>query len=438
MDYREALKYLNSFIDYERIEKYSYEGSFKLDRVKKLLNLLGNPHRSLRCIHVAGTKGKGSVCVMTAYILKEAGFKVGLYTSPHLHDFRERIRILNSNSDDNLEFGGMITKENICRLTDTMKPSIEKVQKEFEAEPLTFFEVYTAVMFLYFKQKKIDYAVIEVGLGGRLDATNAIENPLVCCITPISLEHTDKLGVNIANIAREKSMIIKKGCKVVSAPQREEVLNQIQKLCQKNSVELFLIGKDKDSNLKVNLLGEHQLMNAACAVKTIKCLPVEVRKEAIQRGLNQVRWPGRFEVLGEKPYTVVDGAQNTASAAVLAEQVGKLFSFDRLVLVVGFCKDKDIEGICEILLAISNEIIVTKSQNPRAVEPKEIFQIIRNKNSNIPLTLTDNARQAMKIAYQKASGNDLILITGSIFVVAETRKKLHPKESLDETEVLSR
>jgi len=179
-------------------------------------------------------------------------------------------------------------------------------------------------------------------------------------------------------------------------------------------------------------------MNAACAVKTIKCLPVEVRKEAIQRGLNQVRWPGRFEVLGEKPYTVVDGAQNTASAAVLAEQVGKLFSFDRLVLVVGFCKDKDIEGICEILLAISNEIIVTKSQNPRAVEPKEIFQIIRNKNSNIPLTLTDNARQAMKIAYQKASGNDLILITGSLFVVAETRKKLHPKESLDETEVLSR
>jgi len=422
MDYQQAIEILNSFIDYERIEKYTYENSFKLDRMVRLLELLNNPHNGLKYIHVAGTKGKGSVCAMVAYILREAGFKVGLYTSPHLSDFRERIRVLDPVCPEEIDFEGMIGEDEICSLINQMKPQLDIMADEFKDEPLTFFEVYTALMFLYFKKMQVDYAILEVGLGGRLDATNAIDNPLACCITPISLDHTDKLGMDIKSIATEKSKIIKKGCKVICAQQRPEALSQIQKACKRNKAELFLIEKNEGLRLKVSLLGEHQLINAACAVKIVECLPVKISEQLIHQGLSKVRWPGRLEVIDQGPQLVVDGAQNVASIGVLAGQIRKAFNFDRLILVIGFCKDKDIEGICEILLSIADGVIVTKAKNPRAARPDAISEIIKRRNSSMPVTLTDDVNRAMESAYQKASEKDLILITGSLFIVGEARE----------------
>jgi len=468
MNYDEALAFLNSFIDYERIEKYSYEGSFKLDRTRRLLELLGDPQNYLRCIHVAGTKGKGSVCAMTASILRAAGFKVGLYTSPHLYDFRERIRVLEiaspcptyavgqvpprrwdkvRNDKWGGDFEGMISKEEICELAEHIKPHAETVNSEYKDEPLTFFEVYTALAFLYFSRQLVDYAILEVGLGGRLDATNTIEAPLACCITPISLEHTDKLGATITEIACEKAAIIKKGADVVSAPQEPEALAQIQNACVRNNAELVVAGL-MDTGLQgieLGLLGRHQIENASCAVEIVKCLPDRISEDAVREGLRDVRWPGRLEVVSEKPRVVLDGAQNARSAGVLAQEIRELFKFEKLILVAGLCKDKDIEGFLHQFLDLADEIILTKSENPRAADPEAIGQVIGNEilqpfglqddqsgkiAKNSPTGhLTDSVSEAMDLAHSRVSEDDLILVSGSLFVVAEARWKTQLQQS---------
>ena len=213
MTYTEALAYLNSFINYENKNTYSYRKSFKLERIQDFLELIGNPQEALQCLHIAGTKGKGSVCIFIASILREAGYSVGLYTSPHLMDVRERIRVLRKTKDERRktkdEFEGMISKKEITHLVERVKPLIEKYQRVSKYGDLTFFEVYTALAFMYFKEQRVDYAVLETGLGGRLDATNVVD-PLVCGITPISYDHMDLLGKSLAKIAKEKAGIIKR------------------------------------------------------------------------------------------------------------------------------------------------------------------------------------------------------------------------------------
>src|SRR3989338_3715671 len=313
MSYPEALRYLNSLTNYEQKSNYPYLDSFELKRTEGFLRLLGEPQRGLKCLHIAGSKGKGSTCVFAAYILRQAGFRVGLYTSPHLIDFRERIRILERTKNkeqrtENDDFEGRISKQDIANFIERLKPVIEKYKRNSQYGSLTFFEAYTALAFLYFKEKKVDFAVLETGLGGRLDATNTVDS-LACAITPISYEHTDKLGNTLREIVVEKAGIIKspqstvhspqKKTKdygqstmdyrqiVITAPQEKEALAVIRKRCRQIKARLFEIGKDvtcrktkrgfsikgifgRYDNLKIRLLGEHQLINAATAVGLVE------------------------------------------------------------------------------------------------------------------------------------------------------------------------
>lgn len=455
MTYVEAIQYLESFINYEKIPAFSYPESLKLERMKGFLALLGNPQEDLRCLHIAGTKGKGSACIFAAYILKNSGFRAGLYTSPHLTDFRERIRVLNSpqstlsSSPQHRDFEGMIGKREIARFVEKIKPIIEKYNRKCKYGALTFFEVYTALAFLYFKQKEVDYAVLETGLGGRLDATNTV-NPLACAITPISYDHTDQLGSTLKKIAAEKGGIIKSGrLKVISAPQEKEAREVIRNRCKETGARLYEIGKDiiwrKTSacriarhdarrfqgfsvkgirgnydNLKIGLLGEYQMANAALAVGMVEALAEEkITVLSIQRGLKRAVWPGRLEAASRRPRIVLDGAHNTASAAALREALKRHFEYKKLILVLGMSQDKDIEGVCDILCPIASKIILTKSGNSRAAEPEFIQKMFLKQAE-----LTNNVKEAITVAKKSANPRDLILITGSLFVAGEARRCL--------------
>jgi dihydrofolate synthase/folylpolyglutamate synthase len=449
MTYPETIQYLESFVNYEKISTYPYKESLKLERIKEFLEIINNPQDSLRCLHVAGTKGKGSTCVFITYILREAGYKVGLYTSPHLSDFRERIRILRADSKLQTldrEFEGMISQGELTDLVTRLKPAIEKYNKESKYGPLSFFEVYTALAFIYFKEQKVDFAVLETGLGGRLDATNVID-PLVCAITPISYEHTQKLGNTLREIATEKAGIIKtqnaktgktQNLAVITAPQEKEVLEVIRKKCQQTHAKLYEVGTDilyrksknqklevrslfgEYRNLRIRLLGEHQLINAAVAIGTIDALRfhhINIGESSLRKGLYNTVWPGRCEVIAKNPLVVLDGAQNTASACALKNAIQKNFSYQKLILVLGISSDKDIPGVCRQLYDLADKVILTKANNPRATEPQALKKYFNGK----VVEITDNVNRAKTIARCVAKKKDLILVTGSLFVVGEFR-----------------
>ncbi len=456
MTYPETIQYLESFINYENIPDYPYKESLKLEQVKNFLAAINNPQGSLRCLHIAGTKGKGSTCVFVAYMLRQAGYKVGLYTSPHLSDFRERIRILTPDSrlqTPNLEFEGMISKDELVDLIKQLKPAIEKYNQSSEYGPLSFFEVYTSLAFVYFKEKKVDFAVLETGLGGRLDATNVV-NPLAAAITPISYEHTQKLGNTLKEIATEKAGIIKnKELVVISAPQEEEAGQVIRTRCFEVRSRLYEVNKDifcdikkagfgvrgifgKYPNLKIRLPGKHQLINATVAVGVIEALRfhnINVGIDAIRDGLYNTIWPGRCDVVSSNPLVVLDGAQNIASMGALKEAIKQNFSveslvsegnrsakggeYKRLILVLGVSNDKDIKGICHEIYDLADEVILTKADSPRATEPESLLKYFNGKETH----LTDNVKEAKAQALRLAKKEDLILVCGSLFVVGEFR-----------------
>jgi len=447
MTYPEAIQYLESFINYEKIPRWSYKESLKLERIKEFLSSLGNPQNSLNCLHIAGSKGKGSTCAFISYILKEAGFKVGLYTSPHLSCFRERIRILENKSPDTShqtqeEFEGMISEEEVSELVEKLKPLIEKYNRNSKYGPLSFFEVYTALAFVYFKGKKTDFVVLETGLGGRLDATNVV-NALVCGISPISYEHTQKLGNTLAEIAYEKAGIIKGHQSpdtrhrliVISAPQEKEAELVIRNRCKEVNAKLYMVNKDlfyektqdgfnvmgifeEYPNLKIRLLGRHQLINATVAIGVVEALrffDIYIDIEAIRDGLYNTSWPARCEIISKKPLIVLDGAQNSASSKVLKETIKENFSYEKLILVLGISRDKDIQGICEELKDLSDIVILTKANNPRATEPEVLARYFKEKY------ITQNTQEAIELAKKKANSKDLILVCGSLFVAGEIR-----------------
>ena len=475
MTYHESLSYLDSFVNYEKRGGYDYKESFKLDRMRGLASSLGNPQEYFRSIHIAGTKGKGSTSAIVHSILKEAGYKAGLYTSPHLASFRERIRIGDC----------LIGEEDMSRLLAQMKSVMDRMNDD---RP-TFFEVYTALSFLYFKENGVDIAVFEVGLGGSLDATNILE-PLVSAITPISYEHTDKLGKTLTAIAREKAGIIKDNSICVLAPQEEEALSAIVKVCNDKKAKAILVGKDMEPaqdkeegsfplmrhpaspvppaaswagsipglkagllcggikfkeidfndskelfdvkgmlddypGLEMSLLGAHQVANAATAIGVIEALRFHnicIDKEAVRRGVKAAKWPGRLEVVSKNPCLILDGAQNRASAKALALAVKRAFKYNTLTLVLGVSSDKDIRGILDELLPIAGKIILTKSKVvDRAADPRKIKELIPG---NDDIYLTDNVEEAVEKA-RSVTGNDgLILVTGSLFVVGEAREIL--------------
>ena len=452
MTFKEALKYLQSFVNYERFTSFPYSKDFNLDRIQSFLEVLGSPHKNLKCIHIAGTKGKGSTAAFVSYILREAGFRTGLFTSPHLYSTRERIRILEPRqeypSGKDIDFEGMISKKDLSLYTDKIRSSIKKFSANSQSGSLTFFEIYTALALLYFREKNVDFAVLETGLGGRLDATNVV-NPLVCGITQISLEHTHLLGGTLRKIAYEKAGIIKeKGQVVAISPQEKDADRVIQDRCSRYQAKLYRVGKDlhfkrdslnqkrqiisiegllsKYSNLTIKLLGRHQLINAATAIGIIEAMRnfnIAVSKDAIKKGLRAAIWPGRFEVIGKAPYIILDGAQNTASAKALKETLQEVFKSRKKILILGISKDKDIEGICKILGKIADKIILTRADNPRAADPNILRNFVKKEKV---ISTTQNAKKAVRLALQNASKKDLVLVTGSLFLVGEVRRILKP------------
>ncbi len=443
MTYPEALQYLASFINYERLDTYDYKKSFKLDRMKRLTELLGNPEKGLKAVHIAGSKGKGSTAAMVHSILTASNFRVGLYTSPHLVSFRERIRI----GDE------LISEDETCEFLEEVKYRVDCL----EGERPSFFEVYTALAYLYFRAKRVDFAVYETGLGGRLDATNIIE-PLVCGLTPISYEHTQRLGNTLREIAGEKAGIIKEGITCVSAPQEKEALEVIEETCRKKGARFVLVGRDiffeglnsddtktrfnilglaeEYAMLETGLIGRHQMVNAATAVGIIEALAfngIKISADAIRTGLNAARWDGRLEIVKRSPSIVLDGAQNIASARALADAIREVFDYKRLILVLGVSKDKDIKGILGELLPFADSAILTKSNiAERAMEPSRIRDEMPLGNLRQERTImTSNVKEALDVASAHARRDDLILVTGSLFVIGEAREYLLAKKGLE-------
>lgn len=434
MTYQQAIRYLESFINYEKIPAYPYKKSLKLERIKGFLEAIGSPQRSLKCIHVAGSKGKGSTCAFVAYILRRAGYKTGLYTSPHLVDFRERIRILSSRPSalsplrggsaslrtrQQKDFEGMISKEELTRLVTRFRPEVKRYNKDSVYGPLTFFEVCTALAFVYFKEQGVDFAVLETGLGGRLDATNTV-NSLVSVITPISYEHTDKLGDTLAEIAGEKAGIIKDNHRltIISAPQEKEALEVIRKRCKETSARLITV--ENPARHKIRLLGGHQRINAAVAAAAVKALEpynIKVSVNDIKKGLYDTLWPCRCEVIADNPAIVLDGAQNSASARALRETIENNFKYKKLILVFGVSSDKDIRGIRGQLYGLADKVVLTAADNPRAKSPESLVRYFKGRD----VYTASGVKEARNKARKLAGPEDLILVTGSLFVAGEFR-----------------
>ena len=431
MDYRQAEDYILSFTDYEKIPGIAYTAAnYDLRRMEKLLQPLGNPHLGTETVHIAGTKGKGSSAVMISQVLIAAGYKTGLFTSPHLHTLRERIRI-NDTMISEADFAALVTK---------LKPIVEKVNKEANYGELTTFEILTAVVFAHFKNSEVDFQVLEVGLGGRLDATNVAKAD-VCVITSISLDHTEILGDTVAKIAAEKAGIIKPGCIVVSSPQVDEAAKVIRQVCQQQGTRLIQVGEDitwqktggdlhlqaltvqgKTGNyhLTIPLLGDHQLENAATALAALEalvCLGAKISAKNMAQGFSQVSWPGRLQVLSREPMVVVDGAHNAYSMRKLVEAVKKLFHCNRCFVIFGTSCDKDILGMARELKSLADNIIVTSSSHPRAASTSILVEEFAK--LGIEVKITENVSKALSKALAVAQKTDLILITGSLFVVAE-------------------
>lgn len=452
MIYAETTAYLDSFINYEKKSRYAYKESFKLERIKLFLSLLGNPQDNFKSIHVAGTKGKGSVCAFAAYILKEAGFKVGLYTSPHLSDCRERIRILSKQSrgKENGVFEGMIPRLALQRLVGRLRADINNFCKESIYGPLSFFEVYTILAFVYFKEQKIDFAVLETGLGGRLDATNVV-NAKVSGITAISYDHTHKLGKTLTAIAREKAGIIKSREQiVVSAPQPEEAARVIESKCAQVGARLYRIGQDirykqgrslfgsqefslngklgNLARLKISLSGKHQVINAVEAVSLVLALKrfnkVNILPAQIVKGLQTTCWPGRCELVSHKPQIMLDSAHNLASAKALKATVDSLFAGKSVILVLGISKDKDIKAVSVELVPMAKKIILTCANNPRSAMPRDIYACLKHLVRPGQVYFTQSVGEAIELAKKQSDKNELILVCGSIFVVGEARALL--------------
>jgi dihydrofolate synthase/folylpolyglutamate synthase len=445
--YREAVDFLYDFVNFEheRIERYSPE-NITLDRPAHLLHLLGNPQEDYPSMLIAGTKGKGSVAAMCAASLRAAGLRVGLYTSPHLRSFRDRIRILTPENGD-----GRISQQGVVELVDELKQVAEQVPG------ISWYEMVTAIAFLYFMRKHIDIAVIEVGLGGRLDATNLL-TPLVSVITSLSLDHTNLLGSTLAEITREKAGIIKPGVPVISATQKTEALEILSEFSASRGAPLTIIGRDwvrddqvelvfenqhpykwkkllrvskamedgiipPNSEFELALAGKHQQDNALVALAALDAIHPqfpELTMLAIKRGLAEVFWPGRLQILDEgydRPTLLLDCAHNVDSAEKLATALRHDYRYESLWLIVGITADKDITGILSTLLPLTEKVIVTASSHPRASSPDELLR--RAANLGFEAVASPNVAQALFTIRQEAKPGDLICVTGSIFVVGD-------------------
>ncbi len=428
--YSQAIHYLDSLINYEKIPDFAVHKRFlNLQRMRDLLDLLGDPHKSLKAIHITGTKGKGSTAAMIASILTSGDLKVGLYTSPHLISPRERIRIGKE----------MIGEERFAQLIFQIKIAVEKIKASLSP---TFFEVYTCLAFLYFFLERVDIAVIEVGMGGRWDATNVI-NPLIGVVTQISLDHMKELGGNLLDITKEKAGIIKRKINIVSSPQNPSVLSLLEKICREREARIYKIGKEvtfeslssgkEGQTFKVNgikrfypdlfipLIGKHQIINASTAIAVVELIEEEgifICRESIKQGLKKVYWPARVEILPQKPIFIVDCAHNRASAEALAQCLREIFPQKKIILILAILKNKDVEGIGKALCPLGDTIIVTKVNSPRALALDKLSAQIKKYCYSNPLIEKDISSAIAK-ATNLAEKEDIICITGSVYLAGE-------------------
>ena len=436
-----ALDYLYSFINFEQRQQDRYM-SAKLDesRPKRFFDALGASYTKYPVIHIAGTKGKGSVAAMCAACLRAAGYRVGLFTSPHLQDFRERIRILTPDDPN-----GLIPEGQFVQIIEQIK----KVEPNFP--DVTWFEILTAVSFIHFARQAVDVAVIEVGLGGRLDSTNVV-TPLVSVITSLSLDHTKFLGDTLTEIAFEKGGIIKEGIPVVSANQDPEAMAELQRISVERESPMTIVGKqwqfavgevdngrsqeliitespDPDfipqpSTYTLSLTGVHQLENGAVAIAALQQVRPyfpNITQAVIQKGLAGVQWNGRLQTIhpgnDHTPMLLVDCAHNPDSAEKLAQALQTNYQYNNLWLIIGAPKDKDIPGMMQHLAPLAYGITATTASHPRSATPEEIAGLgVDMGTESIP---TRNMDEALRVTWGAASPGDLICVTGSIIVVGD-------------------
>lgn len=424
MDYQRALNYILSFADFERWPGAGYAERWDLRRMEEILKHMDSPHTGIRTVHVAGSKGKGSIAAMISSGLIAEGFRTGMYTSPHLHSMRERVRIN----------GELISENDFAQITARMKPCIEEVNKG-PYGVLSTFELLTALALTYFKEQGAEFNVLETGLGGRLDATNICQ-PEVCVISSISLDHTAVLGDTIARIAGEKAGIIKSGVTVVSSPQIFEAADVIKSVCLQKGARLISVGDDvkwamsgfsygrqsfEISGLNGNyevmipLLGEHQLENAVAAVTSLEVLGIN--RDCIVSGLAKTQWSGRLEILRDDPLFIADGAHSSDSARRLSESLKQYFQFNRAILILGTSADKNTSGIVRELALFFDIVITTTSKHPRASKAKELADEFAG--HNVDAMAVEDVSQAVAEALMHAEKDDLICATGSLFLVAE-------------------
>jgi len=434
MDYEQAIAYLLSFADFERSGRFSTRTD--LAPMQRLLREVGDPQLGRLTVHIAGSKGKGSVAAMISSILKECGLKVGTFISPHLHSFRERIQI----------DGNPIGRDDFAALAGELPPAVEQVKAAFPKRELVTFDLFTAMAFMRFRRTHVDVQVMETGLGGRLDSTNALEKKEVCVITPIGLEHTNILGDTVEQIAGEKAGIITPGAVVVMAAQPEPAAAVIRSagcrqgarlvetgaICRVERLGHDLDGQDfrletdvRTYELRLPLLGRHQLENAATAVVAVESLApygVQVGPEEVRRGLAGVRWPGRLEVIERRPLLVLDGAHSAEAARRLRETLLEDFSFSRCVLVAGLSKDKNAAAFAAELTALKPSVIAVRASHPRSAPASDVAAAFAALDA--PTLILEDVRAAVDAARGLAEPDDLICVTGSLFVVAEARAYL--------------
>ncbi|MEE8465893.1 MAG: folylpolyglutamate synthase/dihydrofolate synthase family protein [Dehalococcoidia bacterium] len=438
MDYRQSIARLLTLVDHERnrVTGPRQKAIYDLTRMEALLNRLGNPHHQVPAVHIAGTKGKGSTAALCDAALHAAGHRTGFYSSPHLHTFRERIR----------RDSAPISEDGFAALVEALWPLHEELTNDPDVGPLTLFEYLTGMAFQCFAQDRTDVQIIEVGLGGRLDATNVLDAG-VCVITSISLDHMSILGDTIGEIAADKAGIIKPGATVVVAPQTPEALSPILAACEEKEAAPILVGRDVtweegrfgtdgqrfrvrgrngEYDLHIPLLGAHQLENAATAVAALEALAsqgIEVPGQAIARGFESVVWPCRMEILSRSPLLVADGAHNVYSVETLLRALPKYLEFDRLILVAGFSKDKNVEGMARALGSKADAIFATASRHPRSLPPTEVAGLFTDSgDSGIVVSQAASPADALKMALESAGERDLVLATGSLFLTAEVRE----------------
>ncbi|OHB90041.1 MAG: hypothetical protein A3D13_00085 [Planctomycetes bacterium RIFCSPHIGHO2_02_FULL_40_12] len=430
-------------MDYEKLTQYKYDSSsFDLKRMEEMMAFVGNPHKKRRCVHITGTKGKGSTSIIIASILKELGLKTGLFTSPHLIYLEERMKVNDR----------MISQKMFVELINRLKPYVDRIMLKNPTLMPTFFEIVTAIAFLYFERKKVDISVLEVGMGGRLDSTNIIL-PEISVITPVSYDHTDRLGHTLDRIAYEKAGIIKEGVPVISSAQEPEPLSVISKTCKEKNARLYLVGKDiLINNIKVTkrngfygteyeirtwrniykniflpLVGRHQVENCATAIGALDVLAengiIETNNENIINALAKVKCPARIEVISESPLIVLDTAHTVSSMKILRESIKENFSFKKLIVVIGLSADKDIEGILKEIAFVADDLILTRTGNPREAEPEKMAVTAKRFYRKNPMVIED-IDEALKEAKRIAEKDDLICITGSFFLAGKLKKLL--------------